>query len=98
MFLEQQISIYFWRSCDTEYWSNGAENSALITEINYILTYIQTQNSYFTFEYYFRMFLFLLYIWSNICSLGEQKLLVIYKYTYFLKLNMIVLLFRADWR
>ncbi len=30
----------FWRSCDTEDWSNDAENTALITEINYILTYI----------------------------------------------------------
>ncbi len=28
-------------SCDTEDWSNDAENSALITGINYILTYIQ---------------------------------------------------------
>ncbi len=28
----------FWRSCDTEVWSNDAENSVLITEINYILT------------------------------------------------------------
>ncbi len=26
--------------CDTEDWSNDAENSALITEINYILQYI----------------------------------------------------------
>ncbi len=38
-------------SCDTEDWSNDAENSALIT-INYIfniyiLKYIQTENSYF---------------------------------------------------
>ncbi len=49
MFLEQQISIleYFWRSCDTEDWSNDAENSALITEINYILTDIHKENSYF---------------------------------------------------
>ncbi len=30
----------FWRSCDTEDWSNDAENSALITAINYISTYI----------------------------------------------------------
>ncbi len=31
MFLEQQISILedFWRSCDTEDWSNDAENSGL---------------------------------------------------------------------
>ncbi len=27
-------------SCDTEDWSNDAEISALITEINYILKYI----------------------------------------------------------
>ncbi len=34
-------------SCDTEDWSNDAENSALITAINYILQYIQTENSYY---------------------------------------------------
>ncbi len=28
-------------SCDTKDWSNDAENSALITEINYILKYIK---------------------------------------------------------
>ncbi len=33
-------------SCDTEDWSNDAENSALITEINYILLYIHMENSY----------------------------------------------------
>ncbi len=33
-------------SCDTEDWSNDAENSALITEINYIFQYIQIHNSY----------------------------------------------------
>ncbi len=27
-------------SCDTEDWSNDAENSSLITEINYIFKYI----------------------------------------------------------
>ncbi len=31
-------------SCDTEDWSNDAENTALITEINYILIYIQIEN------------------------------------------------------
>ncbi len=31
-------------SCD---WSNDAENTALITEINYKLNYIQIENSYF---------------------------------------------------
>ncbi len=34
-------------SCDTEDWSNDAENSALITEINYILQYIHIENSHF---------------------------------------------------
>ncbi len=33
-------------SCDTEDWSNDAENTALITEINYILQNIQIENSY----------------------------------------------------
>ncbi len=35
------------RSCDTEDWSNDAENLALITRINYILKYIQIESSYF---------------------------------------------------
>ncbi len=34
-------------SCDTEDWSNNFENSALITEINDILQYVQIENSYF---------------------------------------------------
>ncbi len=47
-----QKSVYyydFWRSCDTEDCSNDAENTALITEINYILTYIHIENVYFKF-------------------------------------------------
>ncbi len=34
-------------SCDTEDWSNDAENTALITGINCILKYIQMENNYF---------------------------------------------------
>ncbi len=34
-------------SCDTEDWSNDAENSALISEINYIFKLIWIQDSYF---------------------------------------------------
>ena len=60
-------------SCDTEDWSNDAENSALITGINYSLKYIQIENSYFKKEKYFKIFLFLLYFGSNKCRLGEQK-------------------------
>ncbi len=33
-------------SCDTEDWSNDAENSALITEINYILKYIKLEKNF----------------------------------------------------
>ncbi len=40
-------SIISERSCDTEYFGNDAENSALITGINYILKYITTENIYF---------------------------------------------------
>ncbi len=31
---------------DTDDWSNDAKNSALITEINYILKYIAIESSY----------------------------------------------------
>ncbi len=34
-------------SCETEDWSNDAENTALITEINYILQNAEIENSYF---------------------------------------------------
>ncbi len=37
-------------SRDTEDWSNDAENSALITAINYSLTYIHIENSYFKWK------------------------------------------------
>jgi len=33
-------------SCDTEDWSNDAENSALITGINYIFKYIHIEKGY----------------------------------------------------
>ncbi len=57
----------------SEDWSNDAENSALITEINYIFKYFQIENGYFNLLYYFQM---LLYIWLNKCSLGEDKKLI----------------------
>ncbi len=37
-------------SRDTEDWSNDAENSALNTEINYILKYIQIEHFYFKLQ------------------------------------------------
>ncbi len=51
---EQQISIleWFWRSCDTEDWSNDAEIQLRITGINYILKYIHIKNSLFWIVFY----------------------------------------------
>ncbi len=48
-FLSSKSAYYydFWRSCDTEDCSNDAENTALITEINYSLTDINIENSCF---------------------------------------------------
>ncbi len=37
-------------SCDTEDWSNDAENSALKIEINYIFKYIQIKKTYFKLQ------------------------------------------------
>ncbi len=42
----QHIRMISEGSCDTEDWSNDAENSALITGINYIFKYTQIENSY----------------------------------------------------
>ncbi len=39
----QHIRMISEGSCDTEDWSNDAENSALITGINYILKYFKLQ-------------------------------------------------------
>ncbi len=38
--------------CGTEDWSNNAENSALITEIYYILKCIQIEKNLFFFQLY----------------------------------------------
>ncbi len=47
MFLEISILAWFLKDHVTEDWSNDAENSVLITGINYILKYIQIESSYF---------------------------------------------------
>ncbi len=49
-------------SCDTEDWSNDAENSALITAINYIFNYIKIENVILKF-----------YFWSNKNSVAKHK-------------------------
>jgi len=38
--VKKQTNVIPEGSCDTEDWTNDAENPALIPEINYILTYI----------------------------------------------------------
>ncbi len=47
MFLDPHIRIISEGSCDAEDWSNDAENSALITAINYILLYSRIEDSCF---------------------------------------------------
>ncbi len=44
-------------SCDTEDWSNDAENSALITGKNYIFKYIKMENSAFKWQFFLFIFL-----------------------------------------
>ncbi len=46
LIINQRIRIISEGSCDTEDWSNDAENSALITEIHFILKYIKIENCY----------------------------------------------------
>ncbi len=56
-------------SCDTEDWSNDAENSALNHRNKlHFNKYMKIENSYFILKYYF-----LLYFQPNKCNLGEQK-------------------------
>ncbi len=54
-------------SCDTEDWSNDAENSALITGINYSLIYIQIESRYFKLNNVFDEmgYGFILHIWTR---------------------------------
>ncbi len=42
----QHIILISEGSCDTEDWSNDAENTALTSRINYTLKYIQIENTY----------------------------------------------------
>ncbi len=42
----QHIILISEGSCDTEDWSNDAENTALTSGINYTLKYIQIENTY----------------------------------------------------
>ncbi len=44
---DQYIIMISEGSCDAEDWSNDAENTALITGINYILKYIHTESTDF---------------------------------------------------
>ncbi len=50
LIINQHIIMISEGSRDTEDWSNDAENSALNTEINYILKYIQIEHFYFKLQ------------------------------------------------
>ncbi len=66
----QQISE---ETCDIENWSNDAENSVLITEIN---LKINSHRTVILNCNIFHNITVLLYFWSNKYSLGEQKRLL----------------------
>ncbi len=50
----QHIRMISEGSCDTEDWINDAENSALITGINYSLQYIQKEKHLWNVLYFYR--------------------------------------------
>ncbi len=60
-------------SCDTEDWSNDAENSACITGINYILKYITIESCLLNSNNISQFYCIFL---SNKCSLYERKSLL----------------------
>ncbi len=55
----------FWRSCD---WSNDAENTDLITEINYYLTHSYIYN----IAHFYR--LYCIFYWTNAASVSRWDL------------------------
>ncbi len=60
--------------CDTEDWSNDAENSALIRGINYIRKYIKIEN-YKLKKLHFTILLFFYQINVTLVSIRDLKLL-----------------------
>ncbi len=70
----QHIRMISEGSCDTEDWSNDAENSALHHRNKLHLTlYYTIENSCFKLQSFFTILLYLLHFWSNTCSLDEHK-------------------------
>ncbi len=62
-------------SCDTEDWSNDAENSALLHRNNYILKYIRKQLFYIIIIIHNAVFT-VFYFLPNRCSLDKPKKLL----------------------
>ncbi len=67
MFLNQHIRMISEGSCDTEDWSNDAENTALHHKNKLHLKIYSNRNCNFKC---------LLYFWSHKCSLGEHKIIL----------------------
>ncbi len=68
------------RSCDTQDWSNGAENSALLTKIHYILKYIQIENPYYIYLFlYYTIYIYMYYILDQLnVALASRIYIYIY--------------------
>ncbi len=74
-FLSSKSAYYydFWRSCDTDDCSNDAENTALITEINYILKYILIEDSYFKTNNISKFYSIFVKINTALAGIFQQK-------------------------
>ncbi len=75
--LNQNRLVILWHQYCFEYWSNDAENSALITEINYSLTDIHIENSCFKLLKNIRFLTVFLIRWMQSGWLSESVLCVL---------------------
>ncbi len=69
----QHIILISEESCDTDDWSNDAENSAWHHRNKCKFKIYYLENNYFKLQKYSIILLFLLYFWSNKCSLVVHK-------------------------
>ncbi len=72
----QHIRMISEESCDTEDWSNDAENSALHHRNELHFTIYSNRKQLFKIVIIFHILCFSQYFSSNKCSLGEHKTLL----------------------
>ncbi len=89
-FLSSKSAYYydFWRSCDTEDWSNDAENTAAhhSNQLQFTI-YSNRKQLFLIIIIIFHNITDLLYFWPNKCSLGEQKISCVCFFVFLLLLS-----------